>query len=176
MSDRYTIERLKEPDASERSPATAMLAKSEEFTKAALALVQGPGWMTTDVPHLIPTWFLVGHSWELAMKAAVRAEGETITQIREEFGHDIGKLKRWLSKRPKWQKILEHAQSASGLPSAEFDDLTSFLAAWHKANDVSRYVVTGYYQIPDPRPLLVAIETYQIRSRPLALSAYNEIS
>ena len=99
------------------------------------------------IPFGDPKEFLVAHSLELIFKADLR-RSLTMDQIKRDYGHNLSKLRKRVSKEFAGHFHLD----------TEFDNLVLYLSEGHSGpNWRNRYLVTGYRAAILPAPELIRI-------------------
>ncbi len=76
-------------DQAPRTTAMGLYTHAAEMLEAAELLIA-----SGRVHMLLPTYYLLGHSMELALKSVLLASGESLERLRKSTGHDLSEAAR----------------------------------------------------------------------------------
>lgn len=123
----------------ERTKPIGLARYANEFHEAAMGadrtLGMKPGY---EIFAPIPVLYLIGHSMELSLKAFLLHKGVTLSDLRKNFGHDLG-------------KCFKKAKDIGLLRDVTFDEHE--IGAFFALNDLYsnkqlEYIVTGAKTFP----------------------------
>jgi hypothetical protein len=141
-------------DTSQRTTAMGLLTDSNEMTEAAKIILR------EDDRLILPIYYLLGHSIELALKSMLLASGVPLTELKNDIGHD-------LSKAAIRVVALQH-KSISNIVQEQLD-VISLLNFYYKAKEFE-YRITGSKSYPATEVLVSFLDALQKEIRPIALA------
>jgi len=117
---------------SRRARLLGLVTDAKDMLKAAEILHQCGEWKV-----LMPTYYLLGHATQVALKAFLLAHGDALDKLKNRYGHDIAK-----SAKSVLPLVQEH------LPEIEL------LNFYYKAKELE-YRVTGAKSFPTKERLIL---------------------
>ena len=129
-------------DATEppRTTAIGLVTDAKDMLKAAEILHQCGEWKV-----LMPTYYLLGHATQVALKAFLLAHGDALDKLKNRYGHDIAKSAKSVVKA-KHNTVSPLVQEH--LPEIEL------LNFYYKAKELE-YRVTGAKSFPTKERLIL---------------------
>ena len=150
--------------AEDRTTAIGLLNYGRSFLAAARALQstqQAKTYRPTH-PHA-PIGFLLGHAFELILKAHFRARGESLDQLKER-SHDISKLLT--------DALL--ADLGVHVDENELGHLSLLNEQFGRPPYMIRYIVTGFARFPDYACLTDLAERISAQLYEVCMDAYRQ--
>lgn len=140
-----------------RTTAIGLVTDTKELLTAAKILQKSGEWTV-----MMPTYYLLGHATEVALKAFLLARGEGLEKLKNRYGHDIAKSAKSVVEA-KYNAISSLVQEH--LPEIEL------LNFYYKAKELE-YRVTGAKSLPTREKLIAFLEAVIPLIEPVAYEAY----
>lgn len=164
-------------DDEHRTTAIGLLRSSRDYRKAAELIMQErrEGAFPGDRVPSMPLRLLLGHSWELLLKAGLREKGYSLPQLRR-LSHDLCRL--WASfQREFGDQPFDDAIGRIGIweTADGFEELIGLLSDDHSAPYRNRYIRTGLASFPNPVFLCTCHSMLDRHLDPLCLAFYRHV-
>lgn len=138
-------------DDESRTTGMGLWTDAREMFEAAGAIINQP-----KLEFSSPSYYLLGHGLEVALKAYLRCRGRSLSNLRA-IGHDL-------------RKALQEAVDgglADYYPLSDSDAIAiDMLSPYYRAKHFE-YRVTGYKQLPSPQTLLTLGDGLLAAIRPI---------
>lgn len=145
-------------DDPSRTTAMGLLTDAKEMLAAARILHESGG-----LNVLNPTYYLLGHAIEVALKSFLLAGGEDLERVRN-YNHNIGKTAK--------KVIAANHDSMSTLVQEHLEEI-QWLNLYYKAKEFE-YRVTGMKSYPPKERLFAFLQACIPLIEPIALQALKE--
>lgn len=138
-----------------RTSAMGLCTGAKEFVEAAKTVfVQGARWSQ-------PTYYLLGHAIELALKAMLLADGVSLDDLKNKYGHNLMRCAR---------SVMERGEPFAGIIQGKLDEI-ELLNVYYQAKEFE-YWVTGFKTYPRPEALIEFLDSLLRVVEPIAHGAY----
>jgi hypothetical protein len=145
------------PQEPPRTTAIGLVTDAKEMLKAAEILHESGEWKV-----LMPTYYLLGHATEVAVKAFLLAHGEDLEKLKKRYGHDIAKSAK---------SVVEAKHGAISLLVQEHLPEIELLNFYYKAKELE-YRVTGAKSYPPKEKTIAFLQALIPLIEPVAYQAY----
>lgn len=143
-----------------RTTAMGLVTDAKEMLKAAVILHDSGVWEVQG-----PTYYLLGHGIEVALKAFLLANGDSLDRMKEKIGHNIAQAAQRVTATTKSEPLANVVKDH--MPAIEL------LNVYYRAKEFE-YRVTGAKSYPQKEVLIAFLRAIIPIIEPVAYQAYKD--
>jgi hypothetical protein len=136
-----------------------LLTDAKEMLAAAVILHESGVWKVTG-----PTYYLLGHGIEVALKSFLLANGDSLDRLKEKLGHNLAKAAR--------RVVAAKCEPLAGVVKERMPEI-ELLNVYYQAKEFE-YRVTGGKSYPQKEVLIDFLRALVQIIEPIAYQAYKD--